>query len=262
MSMTASPPVVLVLAGLDPSGGAGLAADLQTLNALGCHAAPVATALTVQDTLNARRVDALPADLLLEQARAVIQDSAALAAIKIGLCADVDTVHALARIIDLARDHRPDVPVVLDPVLSAGGGMALTPTALPATLSQALIPKTDLITPNAAEAQALGGVAQLLALGAKAILLTRGDAPQPIIRNSLHLAGQAPRHFDWPRVPGQFRGTGCTLASACAAGLAHGLTPVAACQQAQRFVAHSVAHAYATGRGQAIPHRFQPWTPR
>ena len=75
--MTASPPVVLVLAGLDPSGGAGLAADLQTLNALGCHAAPVATALTVQDTLNARRVDALPADLLLEQARAVIQDTAA-----------------------------------------------------------------------------------------------------------------------------------------------------------------------------------------
>ena len=260
MSINPAPPVVLVLAGLDPSGGAGLAADLQTLNALNCHATPVATALTVQDTLNARRVDALPPDRLLEQAQTVIRDIMP-AAIKIGLCADVDTVQALARIIDLARDRKPDIRVVLDPVLSAGGGMALTPPALPAALGETLARRVDLITPNATEAQTLGGVAHLLALGAKAILLTRGDNPQPVIRNSLYQTGQPPRHFDWPRIAGQFRGTGCTLASACAAGLAHGLTLTAACQQAQQFVAHSVAKAYTVGHGQAIPHRYRPWTP-
>ena len=260
MSITPSPPVVLVLAGLDPCGGAGLAADLQTFNALNCHAAPVATALTVQDTLNARRVDTLPTDLLLEQAHAVIRDTMP-AAIKIGLCADVGTIQALAHIIDLARDRKPGIAVVLDPVLSAGGGMALTPPAVPAALSETLARRADLITPNAAEAQALGGVAHLLALGAKAILLTRGDDPQPVIRNSLHQTGQPARHFDWPRVAGQFRGTGCTLASACAAGLAHGLTLTDACQQAQQFVAHSVAKAYTIGRGQAIPHRYRTWAP-
>lgn len=247
-------PVVLFVGGLDPSGGAGLAADIETAAALGAHAAPVASLITVQDTRRVQRSRPLAAGLVAEQAEAVLGDQA-VAAVKLGALGTAAIARALARVLA----GRPDLPVVTDPVLAASGGGALAGPGLVKAYAESILPLTRLATPNAAEFAALGGeaaVPALLARGLGACLVTGGDAAAPRVVHVLY-AGGGRREVDaGPRLPGTFHGSGCTFAAALAVHFARGAALDAALDGAGRFVRRALENAYAPGRGQPVPGRF------
>lgn len=252
-------PVVLCLGGHDPVGGAGIQADIETVAALGGHAVTALTCLTVQDSRDVRTLHPVTAALFRDQAEAVLGDMA-VSAIKIGLIGDDALVPAIA---ELLRRH-PDIPVVLDPVLAAGGGAALAKDALVAAVSGQLLPLTELITPNLAEARRLSGqhspdacATALLAEGAAAVLLTGTDEvedEQQVI-NRLYRPGQPDQHWHWPRLPHSYHGSGCTLASACATQLALGHALFDAVAEAQAFTHRALHDGWRPGHGQHLPWR-------
>lgn len=255
--MTTTIPTVLVIAGLDPSGGAGLVADIQTLSALGVHSAVAATTLTVQDTRNAWEVRALDADFVFAQARTVLADMP-VAAIKLGLLGSAAIGEAVAALLTEA----PDIPVVLDPVLVASGGARLAEDALLETTRHLLLPRATLATPSRHELVRLASgrddverAAAVLASGCANLLVTGGDAPTDDVCNTLYSANHAPRAYRWKRLPGSFHGSGCTLAAAAAAGLARRMSVSDAVAVAQDFTFNALKHAQQPGGGQAIPHR-------
>lgn len=258
MQSSEKPPVVLVIAGNDPSGGAGLAADIQAITALGAHPAPVVTALTVQDTVDASRVEAASAELVRAQAEAVLADLP-VAAVKLGLLASAEIGETVA---DLLGDH-PDLPVILDPVLVAAGGAALAEDALIEVFSSRLIRAATIVTPNADESRRLAPEAadadaraqSLLADGARWVLLKGGDEKTADVRN--HLYGPDSFHSEsvWPRLPGTFHGSGCTLASALATFVARGEDVPAAVEQALAWTWTALETSWTLGRGQPIPNR-------
>ncbi len=254
------PPTVLVIAGNDPSGGAGIAADIQAITAAGAHPAPVITALTVQDTVNASAVEPATAEFVVAQAEAVLADMP-VAAVKIGLLATAEIATAVAAL--LAR--HPAIPVVLDPVLVAAGGARLAEEALVDVVLEQLCPLTTLLTPNAMEIRRLAPTAgdtaaragRLHQAGCKWVLAKGGDEADEgrgEVVNTLFGPG-APRVFRWPRLPGSFHGSGCTLASACAARIALGDDVEAAVATAQALVHGWLEHAFRPGRGQLVPLR-------
>jgi len=258
MGKTDTPPVVLLIAGNDPSGGAGLAADIQAVTAAGAHPAPVVTALTVQDSRDVRRVQAVPAELVLEQARAVLADMP-VAAIKLGLLADAATGRAVAA---LLREHAA-IPAVVDPVLAASGGGALAEDALLDVYLKDIFPLATLITPNAAESRRLAPgaadpatrAAALLKTGARYVLIKGGDEDSPEVQNHLFGPGGLHQETAWPRLPGGFHGSGCTLASAIAARLASGTDVQHAVREAERYTWTALERAWPLGRGRRIPDR-------
>lgn len=255
--MNLSPPLVLCLSGHDPTGGAGIHADIEAVAANGAHALSIITAHTVQDTSNVLRVVPMAPMLLAQQIEALANDCD-IAAIKIGLLGDADQIPALMQWV-----QRLQKPVVLDPVLRAGGGSNLASAALMAALTESLLPCVNLLTPNAAEARRLApGSAsldecaqRLLASGCKNILITGGDETGDAVINTWHAHGQAPRRYEWARLPETFHGAGCTLAAACAALLARGLAMEAALEQAQHYTQRALAQAQRIGRGRRIPGR-------
>ncbi|HEX5339316.1 MAG TPA: hydroxymethylpyrimidine/phosphomethylpyrimidine kinase [Gammaproteobacteria bacterium] len=256
--MSQHPATVLVIAGNDPSGGAGLAADIQALTALGAHPAPVVAALTVQDTVNVVQVEAMPPQLVVAQARSVLEDQA-VAAIKLGLLGSVAIGEAVAA---LLRDW-PAIPLVVDPVLVAGGGGALADVALTRIYLEQLFPLADLVTPNALESRRLapaatdtvGRAATLLDAGCHHVLLKGADESTPDVRNTLFSADGSHEEFVWPRLPGTYHGSGCTLASAIAALLARARSLRDAVAEAQQFTWDSLQAGWRPGRGQTIPKR-------
>ena len=253
----ATPPLVLCFSGHDPTGGAGIQADCETVAALGGHSLSVVTCLTAQDTRDVTRIlPQRPADFL-EQARLLLADVKP-AVFKIGLIGSSDLAEAIG---ELLADY-PDVPVVLDPVLAAGGGTDLADRKLPDAMRRALLPRVTLLTPNGPEARRLSGESDLeraaqwlLDSGCYYVLITGGHEEQAEIVNTLYGAGlcQASR---WPRLPHVYHGSGCTLASACAALLARGLSVPAAVQEAQQFVWNALAAGFRPGQGQHVPRRF------
>jgi hydroxymethylpyrimidine/phosphomethylpyrimidine kinase len=251
---------VLCLSGLDPGGGAGLHADITTLAALGVHCLGLVTALTVQDSRNVSRVE--PVDpVLFEQQLACLLVDCQPAAIKLGLLANT----ALFPVI-IATIARLRVPVVLDPVLRAGGGGELTTAGYAAALRAQLLPLATVATPNAAEARRLAPEAAtldaagavLVAAGCKNMLVTGGDEPGESVVNTLHRATALPCRYEWPRLPETFHGAGCTLAAAIAGQLALGDSPEAAIEAGQRWTQASLARAYAVGGGRRVPGRLAP----
>ncbi|HET6655828.1 MAG TPA: hydroxymethylpyrimidine/phosphomethylpyrimidine kinase [Gammaproteobacteria bacterium] len=257
--MPTTTPAVLVIAGLDPSGGAGLVADIQTLTALGVHPAVAATTLTVQDTRNAYEVRALDADFVVAQARAVLADMP-IAAIKLGLLGSAATGEAVAALLN----ESPEIPVVLDPVLVASGGAKLAEDALIDTMRNALLPRAALATPNHREFLRLASdgdndderATAVLACGCPNLLVTGGDSDTADVRNTLYSTGRAPQQYQWPRLAGPFHGSGCTLAAAAAAGLARGMSVADAVAAAQDFTFDALKRAQPLGRGQPIPNRM------
>jgi hydroxymethylpyrimidine/phosphomethylpyrimidine kinase len=250
--------VVLIIAGNDPTGGAGIAADVQAATALGAHPAPVVTALTVQTTVDASRVDPVDPGLVVAQAEAVLADLP-VAAIKLGLLASAAIGTAVA---DLLARH-PVLPVVVDPVLVAAGGSALAEDALLQVYLERLAPRATVLTPNADElvrlvpagADAQARATALLARGARFVLAKGGDAPTAEVEDLLLGADGSAVLRRTPRLPGTFHGSGCTLAAAIAARLAHGDPVPAAVDAAQRFTTAALAGALRLGRGQPIPAR-------
>lgn len=253
------PPTVLILAGNDPSGGAGLAADIQAVTALGAHPAPVVTTVTVQDTVDVRQVEVMSPQLVVAQARAVLEDQP-VAAIKLGLLGSVAIGEAVAVLLHEWRS----IPLIVDPVLVAGGGTALAETALIRTYLEHLLPIADLVTPNALESRRLapgatdaaGRVATLLDAGCRHVLLKGADENTPDVRNTLFGADGTHEEFRWPRLTGSYHGSGCTLASAIAALLARNRSMRAAVADAQQFTWDALQRGWYPGKGQAIPGRW------
>jgi hydroxymethylpyrimidine/phosphomethylpyrimidine kinase len=256
--MSHPPPTVLIIAGNDPSGGAGIAADQQAVTASGAHPAPVLTALTVQDTVNASEVAPVDPGLVARQMEAVFGDMP-VAAVKIGLLATAEIAEAVAAVLG----SRNQAPIVLDPVLVAAGGAALAEEALVDVLLNRLCPLSTLITPNALEIRRLAPQAQdqaaraatLLEQGCAWILAKGGDEPGPEVVNALYGSDGSRREFRWPREPHSYHGSGCTLASACAARLALGDSVPDAVAQAQTLTQGWIARAFRPGRGQHVPLR-------
>ena len=258
--MSSIPPTVLVVAGNDPSGGAGIAADLQAITAAGGHPAPVITALTVQDTVNATVVEPVAPALVAAQMEAVLNDIP-VAVVKIGLLA---TAAIAAAVADVLARH-PGLPVVLDPVLVAAGGARLAEDALVGVILERLCPLTALLTPNAVEIRRLAPgqrdiparAAVLRAAGCGFVLAKGGDEDDTgnnEVLNTLYGPGE-PRLFRWPRLQGSFHGSGCTLASACAARIACGDSVEAAVASAQALTHGWLERAFQPGRGQRVPLR-------
>ena len=249
--MLAAPPNVLAIAAADPTGGAGLQADILTLASLGCHPLSVLTAYTVQDTRGVAALHAVPAADLLAQARCVLADAPALA-IKIGVVGSAANAQAIAQ---LLAEHA-QVPVVLDPVLASARGDALGDEATLRALRELLLPRATVATPNSVEARTLGGAAAMLALGCKYVLVTGTHEPGDDVVNVLHGAAGAVREDRWPRLHGSFHGSGCTLASAIAARLAHGDEVPEAVRRAQDYTWCALERGYRPGAGQHVPDRL------
>lgn len=253
-----SRPVVLCLSGLDPSGGAGLQADIETIAALGGHALGVLTCLTVQDTRNVAAVVPTDPALLRRQLEVLLADCRPQA-IKLGLVGGVEQLPVILEVIGHCR-----VPVVCDPVLRAGGGALLHDAAAVAALRERLLAGVTVLTPNAAEARRLcpGAAdldacgAELLAAGCARVLITGGDEPGEQVTNRVYAPGAAPRRWHWPRLPETFHGAGCTLASAVAALLARGDDIDTALGRAQAWTQDSLGRALAVGQGRRIPGRI------
>ena len=245
------PPIVLTFAASDPTGGAGLQADLLTLAALGCHPLSVVTGLTVQDTRGVESLEATSAAFVTRQANALLAEST-VGAFKVGVLASAENVRAVAAI---AARHR-DVPLVVDPVLASGRGDALASAAVLAALLEALVPLATVLTPNIPEARTLGGAQRLLDLGARYVLVTGTHEQTTEVINRLYDRGGLVREDRWQRLPGSYHGSGCTLASAVAAALARECSVPEAVRNAQEFTWHTLRAAFTTGAGQMVPNRF------
>ena len=248
---------VLVVAGSDSGGGAGIQADIKTITALGAYAATAITALTAQDTTAVHAIHEVPEAFVGQQMRVVLDDIGA-DAVKTGMMHRPEIIATVARIL---REAAAGVPVVVDPVMVAKGGARLLGDDAHAALVAELVPLARLLTPNVPEAEALTGLTvasesdmaaageKLLALGARAVLMKGGHLAGDEVVDLLIEAGARER-FVAPRLDTRHtHGTGCTLASAIAAGLAQGLALSAAVARAHAYVHEAIRTAPGFGRG-------------
>ena len=251
-------PNTLIIAGHDPSGGAGIQADIEAVAAAGGHAATLVTALTCQDTHDVYDVR-ITDPAFFEQCLSRLEADMTFAALKTGVLASTDQVEAVAGFCE----RYPDLPVVIDPVLVASGGGRLAEDAVGKRLRDRLIDKATLLTPNAQEARALcdgqddlDRCGRQLAERAGHVLITGGDTDDPRVINRLFTAEGEIARYEWPRLNGMFHGSGCTLAASIAARLAAGMPLEAALSTAQADVHEMLANAFSAGSGQAIPNRL------
>ena len=249
---------VLCISGHDPTGGAGIHADIEAVAAQGSHALGLITALTTQDTQDVLHVHATPVDLLERQAACLLQDCP-VAAVKVGLIGCATQLPLIAGWI-----QRLGVPTVIDPILRAGGGAALLGDQEASVLLDVLLPLATVLVPNAAEVRRLGGDADteraaerlLRRTGVPHLLVTGGDEPGSTVINHWYRPGAMPLRFEWPRVPARFHGAGCTLAAALAGRLAQGDPVAEALANAQEYVVRTLNAATAPGRGRRVPRRI------
>lgn len=248
---------VLIIAGSDPSGGAGIQADIKTVTALGGYAAAAITALTVQNTRGVSAVHPVPANVIRDQIVAVLDDIGA-DAIKIGMIGEVAAAKAIG---DVLRSHAAGVPIVLDPVLIATSGDALAGAGVAGVILKDLAPLASLITPNADEAAALTGLSikspddlvrageALLKAGAKAALVKGGHLKGAEIIDALVTRNGAAAFANVRIETKSTHGTGCTLASAIATGIAQGLELESAVERAIAYVREAILTAPGFGGG-------------
>ncbi len=262
--MASLPPIVLTFAASDPTGGAGLQADLLTLASMGCHPLSVLTALTVQDTRGVDGLLPVEADWVADQARKLLEDMP-VAAFKLGVLGSVENAAAIAEII---ADY-PEIPVVLDPVLASGRGDALAGEELIEVMRELLVPQTTVLTPNSLETRRLAEsgddeeeptledcAGRLIGLGCAYVLITGTHEPTADVINTLYDENGIVRADRWRRLPGSYHGSGCTLASAIAATLANGLEVPEAVREAQDYTWQALAGGFRPGMGQHLPDRF------
>ncbi len=264
-----APPAVLSFAASDPTGGAGIQADILTLACLGCHPLSVLTAITVQDTTGVEGVLPIEPGWVADQARALLEDMP-VAAFKLGLLGSVEVIAALAEVV---ADY-PDIPLVLDPVLASGRGDQFADEEMIEAMIGLLLPQTTVLTPNSLEARRLAqqlGVGEdsaravskladcahaLIDAGCEHVLLTGTHEGTPQVVNTLYGSHGVVRSDRWERLPGSYHGSGCTLASALAAHLACGTELTEAVRGAQEYTWRTLAAAYRPGMGQFIPDRL------
>lgn len=261
-------PQVLVLSGLDPSGGAGIQADIQAITAIGAHPLPVLTCLTVQDTRNVYGAEAVN-PLLIRQQLQCLADDTPIHAIKTGALGNAEVVEVLVAFVNEQKAKGHHYPLIVDPVIKAAGGGDLADDALVQAMKTRLFPLAEMITPNGEELAQLGGdpnpeiaAANLLAAGCQSVLATGGHGTGSHIINTLFNHNPQPMTWELERVgANEYHGTGCTLAAAIAAGRASGLSARAAIAQAQNFIHRTLLSALTVGQGQRVPDRSIRWEP-
>jgi hydroxymethylpyrimidine/phosphomethylpyrimidine kinase len=256
------PPIVLVFAATDPSGGAGLQADIMTLSSMGCHPLSVVTAITIQDTTGVDDVNPIDAEWVSDQARCVLEDMP-VAAFKVGLLGSIEQIAAIAEVVS---DY-PEVPLVLDPVLASGRGDELVTEEMVIALKELLIPQTTILTPNSLEARRLAAedgedadlaecARRIITSGCEYVLITGTHENTPEVVNTLYGQNGVVRSDNWQRLPGSYHGSGCTLAAAIAATVANGLEVSEAVKDAQEYTWQTLKAAFRPGMGQHIPDRL------
>lgn len=259
-----TPPLVLCFAASDPTGGAGIQADLLTLASMGCHPLSVITALTVQDTAGVDEILVIDSEWVMDQARMLLED-VPVSAFKLGMLGSVESIAAIAEILS---DY-PDIPVVFDPVLASGRGDELATEDMIAAMREMLIPQTTVLTPNSHEARRLalfeseeeeldlaGCASHLIDVGCEYVLVTGTHENTPRVLNTLYDETGMVQTDAWDRLPGSYHGSGCTLASAIAAALAYGQDVPQAVREAQAYTYETLKAAFRPGMGQYIPERF------
>ena len=269
--MRSKRPCVLVFAGLDPSGGAGIQADSQAIAAMGAHALPIVTTLTVQDNDRVYGITPVDPHIVQQQIAALIK-KIDIAAIKIGIVGSAAIGELIASCINTLRQNNPQLPVVLDPVLASGHGDDLTKEDTIQIIAP-LRKLATLITPNTLEAQKLTHkfthqlteqhTAEIQIIEQQADLLIQ-DTPHVLIKGghaqdarviNRWFSQEQQRSWSWTRLEGEFHGSGCTLASAIAAGLAQGWSMETSLDKAQTYTQQALESAFAIATGQLIPQR-------
>ena len=250
-------PHVLVLSGLDPSGGAGIQADIQAITALGCHPLPVLTCLTVQDTNNVHGAEPVDHQLIRRQL-ACLEEDVAIHAVKTGALGCAEIIRVLADFLT----RRKDLPYVLDPVIKAAGGGELADEQLVSGMLEQLFPLATVVTPNGPELAQLGNdtdeviaASNLLANGCDSVLATGGHGTDHYITNYLVNDRGTQKSWQIERLGGEYHGSGCTLAAGISAGLARGLALDGAIETAQDFVSAGIRRALKVGAGYPVPDR-------
>lgn len=266
-------PVVLSIAGHDPVGGAGIQADIESIQAAGCHAATTITCLTIQDTNNVYQLQAVDADWVYQQAKTVLTDLS-VGVFKLGLLGSIENIEMIGGLLA----EYSDIPVVYDPVLAAGGGENLSNEQLISAIRRHILPNVNLLTPNLPEAIRLAQANDLLAntrfltqelenlainlyeSGCESILLTGTHHATDAVHNTLYgevepgVIGVLDTQ-SWQRLPDEYHGSGCTLAASIAGQLAQDQSLLTAIREAQQFTWQSLKQAQALGKGQRIPDR-------
>jgi len=248
------PPVALTIAGSDPSGGAGIQADLKTFHQFGVYGEAVVTLLTVQNSVRVSRVEVMPISLVLEQIDAVLEDIPPAAA-KTGALGSAEMVRAVARAAGAFR-----FPLVVDPVMVSKHGLPLLPETAAAAVREELLPRATLVTPNLPEAEALTGMTirslndmrraaeRICEMGARAVLIKGGHLDSGA--TDVLYDGAEWREFAAARIDTRHtHGTGCTYSAAIPAGLASGLTLVGAIERAKRFIHEAIRSNPGLGHG-------------
>lgn len=263
--MTDSPPIVMVFAATDPTGGAGLQADIMTLASMGCHPVSVVTAITIQDTTGVDGMQPIDGEWVADQARCILEDMP-VAAFKVGVLGSLEAVAAVAEVVS---DY-PEIPLILDPVLASGRGDELASEEMLTAIRELLIPQTTIVTPNSIEARRLAAddgddndnpdlaecARRILESGCEYVLITGTHEHTGDVTNTLYNSDGVVRSDSWPRLPGSFHGSGCTLASALAATIANGVDMQEAVRDAQEYTWQSLKLAFRPGMGQHIPDRL------
>jgi len=256
---------ILIFAGLDPTGGAGIQADIETLSSLQVHALPIVTCLTVQDTHNVSRIETIDIAIMEQQLEVLLSDIQP-DAIKLGLLSSVEIVHLVAKTI---KNIQADIPIIFDPILRAGGGAELISgnnniEQIISAMQEKIIPLSTVITPNSLEARLLTSqqdlkncAETLLKIGCKHVFITgeHENNPDEII-NTLYSKNK-PHEFKWQRLAHQYHGSGCTLASALTAFLVQGNSVEEAIVKSQKYTDTALRQAVKLGQGQYHPNRLK-----
>ena len=263
--MLQPPPIVLSFAANDPSGGAGIQADLLTIASMGCHPLSIITAITIQDTTGVDEVMPLDPEWIVDQARAVLEDMP-VHVFKIGLLGSVEIIAAIAEVIS---DY-PDIPLVMDPILTSGRGDELANEEMIDAMRELLLPQVTILTPNSLEARHLAQqdddsphqldlslcAKRLLHMGCEYVLITGTHENTAEVTNTLFADSGIIRSDNWERLDHTYHGSGCTLASAIAASIANGLTIDESVLEAQDYTWHTLKAGFRPGMGQHIPNRL------
>jgi hydroxymethylpyrimidine/phosphomethylpyrimidine kinase len=255
------PPIVLTIAGSDPSGGAGIQADLKTFHQFGCYGEAVLTLLTVQNSVRVSRVEVMAPELVLQQLEAVLEDIPPAAA-KTGALGSAAVVEAVAR---AAASF--SFPLVVDPVMVSKHGLALLPEDAVRAIREQLLPRAALVTPNVPEAEALtGAVIRTLDDMRRAACRIREMGARGVLIKGGHLEGDATDllfdgtewlEFPSPRIATRHtHGTGCTYSAAIAAGLSHGVPLGEAVAQGKRFIDRAIRSNPGLGHGSGPVNHF------
>lgn len=250
-------PVVLVISGHDPSGGAGIQADIESIVSAGCHATTIITALTAQNTNTVAKITSQNPVSLSEQIKLLLDDIN-IAACKIGMIPAPDMVDKIQNeLLDIK------IPVVLDPIINSGSGENLSTKETYEKIKNLLFPLTTIITPNTNEAKILtnsknldSAADELLNYGTESVLITGEHNDTSNVINTLYRKTSPAINYTWERLPGMFHGSGCTLSSRIAANLALGGNLEKSVQDAQEYTWKTLKHALSIGKGQNHPNRF------